>query len=167
MPKRRMRKVRESTAFTLGALAPTKAIVAAGPVMVQGGFITTSKIAWQLQGLTAGEGQGLFFGIADGQLSATEIEECLEAGGPTFEEEDPVAHRTDRRVRILDYIGPRGELNPSTTQVAGFHKYETRIAFSEEQSGWKWFAWNHNPSAITTGAQLRILGTHNVQWEVL
>ncbi len=165
MPQQTMAKVRENTSWSLGALVANTAVKVAGPTMIQGGFITTSEIATHITSLTAGEGESLFLGIADKQLSDAEIKESLEAGGPTFKKQDPQADHANRRVRILGQVGMiQSAIVPTNTQIGHWlGKLETRISFSEDNADWSWFVWNLG-STMTTGSTMRVLATHNIRW---
>ncbi len=165
MAEKSSHKVRETVSITLGTLSADDVVGQNGLTMLQGGFITTTDIAWVISGLTAGEGEGLFLGIADQQLSDAEIEESLEANGPTFSKQEPQAPRADRRVRTLGLIGPQAlNLTPTNTVFAGFMaKAETRLAFSEDGASWKWFV-QSLAVGTTTGASVSIQASHNVRW---
>ncbi len=162
--RKRMHKVREiNTSLSLGALAQFDVVGVAGLTMKHGGFITTTELAWRTAGLTAGEGRGLMLGIADQKLTDAEVEEALEANGPTYPKDSVPAAKADRRVRLLMDVGPKGELVSTTTEVSGYEKLETRISFTEDGAGWRWFAYNMGV-ALTTGASIVVQATHNVQW---
>ncbi len=159
-----MHKIREiNTSLSLGALAQFDVIGVVGLVMAHGGFITTTELAHRISGLTAGEGRGLVLGIAALPLTDAEIESALETNGPLFPKSEVKAASADRRVRLLKDIGPQGELVSTATEFSGFEKIETRLTFSEDGQGWRWFVYNMG-SSLTTGSAVALLATHNVQW---
>ncbi len=167
MPEKRMHKIRETVTITLGTLADLDVVGADSLAVTQNGYITTSDVIATLIGLTAGEGIGLVLGVADGQLSDAEIEETLEAQGPAFEGQRSQSERADRMVRILGLIGPQpSELVPNSTVFAHqFLRFKTNLSFSEDKAALaRWYIYNTRGNALTTGAQLELLLTHNVRW---
>ncbi len=163
---KKFRKVRKlESGFALGALAKNAVVViTTPPIMVQGGFVTKTNVMTHLSALTAGEGVGLILGLADSQLSGTEIEECLEAGGPTFQGQEPQDPRAQRKVRIVGHIGPEGELVPTTTVVSrAYPEFPSMMAFTEDSTGVRWFVYNLG-ATLTTGALLDLLYSHNIKF---
>ncbi len=163
--KTRMHKIREGpTTITLGALATNTAIIANGPSMVHGGFVTSSEIIAHLASITAGEGNGLMLRIASKRVDAAELEEAIEVNGPVFPKQDPEAHRADRVYRFIGHIGPQGELTPTSTRQTLFRdSYATRLAFDEDSGGWLWFCYNLG-AQLTTGGTIKVFAAHNVRW---
>ncbi len=164
---KKMDKTNEVLSITLGTVGALDVISQAGQAMTQNGFTTSTTIHALLTGLTAGEGEGLVLGVADGQLSAAEIEEFLEAAGPVFRGQKAQSELSSRMVRLIGLVGPKPTEIPVTgTQFAHFwDRWPTRIAFSEDKAAMhQWFVYNASAAALTTGATLRLVLLHNIRW---
>ncbi len=164
---KKMDKTNEVVSITLGTVGALDVIGAAGQPMTQNGFTTSTTILALLTGLTAGEGEGLCLGVADGQLSDAEIEAALESAGPVFKGQRAQSELSGRMVRLIGLVGPQPtELVAVGTQFAHFwDRWPTRIAFSEDKPAMHhWFVYNASPAALTTGATLRLVLLHNIRW---
>lgn len=95
--------------------------------------------------LEGGEaGDSLVFGIASSDLSALEIEQCLE--GAWVEESNRISQEiTERPVWILGKVNVLA--SPGDTPFQGEFKAETIRWTFHQQSGWQW--WVFNPSAAS------------------
>ncbi len=165
-PHQRMNKINETLTITLLGLGSLDVVTQGGLVTTQGGFCTSSQIMAFLDGLTVGEGQGLLLGVADGQLSASEIEEQIESQGPFFKGQTPQSEKAERMVRIVGEIGSRSsDLVPTLTEIVRFwRRFPTKLSFSEDKSNmFQWFIYNVG-NAITTGATCKLHLRHNVRW---
>ncbi len=129
--------------------------------MTQGGMATSGSVTVTRRGtITSGE-HGLIVGIADGQLSATEIEEAINDDGPTFREQVPQAERADRRVNVLGVFSG----NPAGETLQESKQFDVpRHSWSEERAGWQWFVVNDSGASYTTGQIVTFLATHVIQW---
>jgi len=162
-----MRKTNEALTITLGALVLEDVVGTGGQAMAQNGYCTSTTILARIDGLTAGEGGGLMLGVADGQLSAAEVEEYIEAQGPAFENQTDQSEKTKRMVRIVGQIGPEeSDIPPTLTGRAKFwDKYPTRMSFSEDKAAmFFWFVYNRSAATITTGATVKLTLLHNIRW---
>ncbi len=162
-----MDKINEVLTITLGALTLLDVIGQLGIQVTQNGFVTSTTILSSLIGLTSGEGTGLMLGVANGDLSDTEIEEAIEAQGPFFKGQTPQSENSRRMVRFIGPIGPQAHETPSTllTHFEFFDRFPTRIPFSEDKAGMlRWFIYNAGPASMTGGATCRLVLMHNVRW---
>ncbi len=160
-------RIRESATITAGALANDTTVVAASPAMTQSGAIVkTEYLSLKANAFTAGESNPLLIGIADGQLTAAEIAECLGVDGPTFHGEDPSEHRADRHVRVLAQIsveqgnGPAMLIQNGDALLLGV---DIKMGFTEEKA-WQWFLHNISGATLTTGGTVRIFAGHLIRW---
>ncbi len=75
--------IREGRAQAIGALAAATGFLIATKLATLERFrMLKSEVFASIIGLTGGEGTGLVFGLADGDLTLAEIEEAIELGGP-------------------------------------------------------------------------------------
>ncbi len=163
MAKQRMAKIRETVSIALGALASGSLTSGDGPLMTDGGFITSTELGVNHQSRDADD-PPVYFGIADKQLTDTEIEEALEVNGPTFKDQVPQVEHARRRVRMIGALIPLVASN--ALDVPAFAaKVETRMAWTEDTAGWKWWVYNRSGRAFTAGSTVDILATHNVRWD--
>ncbi len=160
--------LRENVAnAALGALASVDLVGITAAIVLQEDFrILKSEIICIISGLTAGEGEGLVFGMANGELSAAEIEECLEAIGP-LDRNDRVAH--ERAMRKVDTLGVLKQPSASSTEGSFENAQGGRIMTSTKRwtysdpEGYTYWIYNLGP-ALTTGATAQLLATHYGVW---
>lgn len=106
-------------------------------------------------GLTAGEEIGLILGLADGELSDAEIQECLQARPADANDHVPLerAHRPVWPVALLRNILAGGGTPKQILESEGV--WDKRWTFSDTE-GWKWFVYNITDTAPTGGITVRI-----------
>ncbi len=150
----------------LGALGSSAAVLFGGLALTEDFRLLKSEVVALVNNLTTTQGEGLIFGICNGELSATEVDECIEAAGPLDRNDRVSSERAMRNVKILGVLkknaGADGE---------GFFEDEggTRILRSKHRwtysnpEGWDWFIINIGGS-LTTGATLQIQATHYGVW---
>lgn len=138
----------QQTRTALGALAANDVITAAAAVAITEDFRMTKMEVfgfWK----DVGDEESIIIGLADAELSDAEIEECIEA--TPLDRNDHLnlerSHRPVWPVAILtnDNSG-NGSRTFSTTVVP-------RWTFSNAD-GWKWWAYNPDDAALTTGSEL-------------
>ncbi len=100
------KKLQIADALTLGALASGDVVSEALPsVLTQDRRISSVQLLWGVRGLTAGEGP-IDAGVAHGDYSAAEIEECLEATGSWSDTDKVAGEQANRLVRrIVTFSG--------------------------------------------------------------
>ncbi len=155
--KSRSKKASLSASLALGALAA--ADVASGSVggtLDQEIRISSAKLTWGLEQHTAGQGP-IVVGLADADLTAAEIEECLEATA-SFNIQNRVAReQATRPVRIVGiFNGQAGteslnDGNPIFTRC-GFHGVD-------DGSPIQIFALNKDQDVLTTGTSVVVTGS--------
>ncbi len=160
--------LRESTTLTIGAIASGAAAIAVTDITLTEDFrLMKSEINAHVIGLTSGEGAGLVFGIANGALSAAEIQAALIVDGPTGPSDRPAAEVAERRVKVLGMVR-KGTL-PDTEMAIEGHNGSLMIVHKgpwtyTNTDKWDWFLFNFSGGNITTGASVRILATHYGMW---
>ncbi len=114
-----------------------------------------------VEGLTAGDGEGLTIGIANGELTVAEIAECLIADGPSDRNDRIKQERAERFVKVFGLLNDLqhmfvGENGSRQMQV------KPRWTFSNPE-GWDYFIFNAG-SALTTGSTAKLLQTSYGLW---
>ncbi len=158
--------IREDTSFALGTIANKAAVQGTALAIVEDFRMLKSEVFAVVTGLTANEGEGLLIGIANGELSAAEVGEAINAGGPLNRND---AVRTERSLRFCNLFGAIQLDN--TTNIEGRFRGEygspmmiikPRWTFSDPE-GWHFFVYNQG-LALTTGATLRLNATNYGVW---
>ncbi len=117
-----------------------------------------------LTGLTVGQGGGLLFGIADGDLTLVEIEEALDRNGPLTRVDSDGMNVANRAVFITGVYEPRsldedeGLFRDKITDALILSS-KLRWRFHKTAS-WNYFVYNAG-TTITTGASVKI---HSKSW---
>ncbi len=114
-----------------------------------------------VEGLTAGDGEGLMIGIANGDLTVTEIAEAIIVDGPVNRNDRVKTERAERFVKVF------GLLNDLQHFFSGENggrqmNVKPRWTFSNPE-GWDFFIYNAG-SALTTGATAKLVGTYYGLW---
>ncbi len=152
----------------LGALAAQDAVSFAGPVITEDFRILKSEVYALVNALTTNEGHGLLFGIANGELSAAEVEEAIEASGPLDRNDRVPTERAERNVKVLGFID-NAELAATTRQFknpeGGNHLVSKHRWTYNNPEGWDWWIYNLGGS-LTTGSTLQLYATHFGIWVV-
>ncbi len=161
--------IRENTSQALGALAATAAIkVDPDAVMEEDFRMLKSEIFAQIEGLTAGEGVQLLFGIANGELTATEIGECLNTDGPVDRNDRANKEMAERFVKVLGmFTGDQGNQAIATEKTINTDGrpliVKPRWTFSNPE-GWAFFVYNQGADVLTTNATVRVIATNYGVW---
>ncbi len=162
--------VRENGTMTVGTLANHAAAVLAGPGITEDFRILKSEICFHMGGLTDQEGGGgLQFGIANGELSVTEIQDCLNVIGPLDRNDRSIVERAERHVKVLSY--GRRDVDSTSGEVIHFDgeggspiiTSKFRWTYSDPE-GWQWFVFNNIGATVTTGAVGQLQATHYGVW---
>ncbi len=151
----------------LGALAGEDVVKVASDITLAEDFrILKSEITAMVIGLTAGEGDGLVFGMANGELTAAEVEESLEADGPLNRNDAVATARALRKVKTLGFSVAAPNAN---TVMLIQNENGGRLITSKDRwtysdpEGWDYWVYNLG-STLTTGATMQLLATHYGVW---
>lgn len=160
--------LREDTVITVGALPTGSAVIQAGLPMEQDVFITRSDIFVTLKLANADQYNGGFlFGIADGNLNAVAIAECLEADGPLFDRDSDRDILARKRVQLIGALAPVSVLRPTEDNGASLiwdFKHNTRMKFTEDGGSWNWFVYNLSGETPISGVLFGVLAQHHARW---
>ncbi len=161
--------IREDLTQALGALANNTAIAFSNGLkdtMEEDFRILKSEIWAHIDLLTAGQGEGLLLGIANGELSVAEIAETLNLDGPVDRNDRVAQEQATRWVKILgtydmrDITAVSGKLRD---KYGGFMiESKDRWTYSNPE-GWQFFIFNDG-IALATGANVRMVVTHYGVW---
>ncbi len=150
----------------LGALAAKDVVAFQGPAIAEDFRILKSEVYAIVNALTTNEANGLLFGIANGELSAAEIEECIEAQGPLNANDRVATERAMRNVKILGM----GHAEPEAgTEVTFENEHGGPLLLNKHRwtyhnpQGWDWFIYNIGGS-LTTGGLLQLVASHYGLW---
>ncbi len=159
--------IREERSQSLLTLADTTALLIGTKLAIADDFrMLKSEVQCSFVGGTAGDTEGLLIGIADGDLTASEISSAITINAP-LDANDIVGSNIAERFNVLFgglVLGPnltegtfRGEGNSQMMHV------KPRWTFGTTKS-WNWFIFNNTGSPLTTGASVRILAKSFGVW---
>lgn len=136
---------------SLGTLAATTALSCTGAPALTEDFRVTKLDYWMaVDGLAGGE--RILVGMADGELSISEIEEALESG-PIDRNDNAVLEQSHRPVWPLEILQGTSTVVEGKTVAQG--SVTPRWTFGDADS-WEWWVYNLESGALTTGADLKI-----------
>ncbi len=130
--------------------------------------MTRAELAVSVDGFVANELEKLQFGLANGELTVTEIGECLTVDGPTGANDRVGAERAERFVNIYSMLTPSVTAtqewfrNPSGGPII---VVKPNWTFNDSQV-WEWFVYNDAAAVATTGATVRLLATIYGVWVI-
>ncbi len=111
-------------------------------------WLSSMDIRSALRNVTVGEGP-IVYGVAHGDYTAAEIEECLEAVGSWDRSDQIAVEQANRKVRT---IGVFGAILAEETLNNGNPK-RVRLGFIlEDGQTLQMWAWNKSGATLTTGA---------------
>lgn len=154
--------LRSKETVALVTLAADTAIKLTSNISIAEDFRMLRAEVWaHVDGLTAGEGDGLTIGIANGDLSVTEIAEALLVDGPVNRNDRVKQERAERFVKVF---GSLNDLQHLFRGENGGHMLivKPRWTFANPE-GWDLFIFN-NGLALTTGATVRLIATYYGLW---
>ncbi len=154
-----LRRVRIAHAGTVGALASADVVANA--------FVDAATDTYRLMSLDASFAwsnkaeidDGMEFGIAAGDYTAAEIEECLEANGSINSGDRIAREQANRLVRSIGTFGSSGALDNSGVVFADGRKVKTRlnwlVPIGKQPKIW---IRNGSGTVYTTGSQILVNG---------
>ncbi len=151
--------IRESRTQALSTLAVSTALLIGTKLVTLERFrMIKCEIFATIFGATTGELAGMRLGLADGDLSLTEIDECIEVNGPLGPNDQISDARAQRPVWEIGQskaasVGGADVLITNENNGAMMSK-TIRWTFSRTKS-WNWFIYNLG-TAPTTGATVNI-----------
>ena len=145
---------------TLGALANFRDVVAA---LTHGARVISLRGSLSIHGVTAGDGPWLV-GIANADLSATEILEYLNLDGPLTPSDIEGAERASRGrfIRTLGIVTPRGDGTTGGMYIPD--KSMAGLRIPEDSGGISLWGLNLGQS-MTTGATMVFAGQFYLEWD--
>ncbi len=160
--------IREVVDLSVGALAGRAAVLAPSSVALVEDFrILKTELFATVVGLDAGEGEGLLLGMANGNLTAAEIEASIETQGPLGPSDRILQESAERQFHIL------GEFRHivAVTDLVFIGKSEWSAGVKDifrwtytDTDGWTYFLYLNSPASIATGWNLAIQATHYGVW---
>ncbi len=147
--------IKESRPQVLGALANAVTILVGTKLDTLERFrILKTEVFATVTGLTSGEGTGLLFGLADGDLTLAEIDASIEADGPLGPNDQQGEEVSMRPVWIMGAIDRETGTEAIFENEQGGHKLTLNPRWTFARSkGWNWFVYNLG-ATITTGATI-------------
>ncbi len=134
--------------LALGALASRDLVVIAGPTQVVGGTLVSTKTVHAI--LSPDQFDGPFLiGVATGNITAAELEQAIENGGPSGP-----AHATGtevasrfRHIRTLGVLDARdgAGVQPFTLWL----DMAIKLGWAEQDGGWNWWIYNLGPDLVS------------------
>lgn len=158
--------IRDNSAIALSTLGGETAIVITTDITWGEDFrLLKSEFMAIVEGLTSAEGRGLVIGIADGELTAIEIAECLQADGPGDRNDNEANERATRPVWLIGALDISGQtIGRFRGSMGSFlMEWKKRWTFSNPE-GLEFFVYNQSGTALTTGATVRVDATHYGVW---
>ncbi len=157
--------IRERTTITLGTLGANTALKQDSPLAILEDFrMIKSEIFASLDGATSVEGDGqIIIGIANDELTAAEIAECLTVDGP-LNRNDRVAEEQVMRAVFPLFAIPFKTL-ASQQGIHDNRPFEDTIRWTfSNPEGWTLFAFNMGSSALTTGGVIQLVNKYYGVW---
>ncbi len=160
--------IRDNDQITLGALNANAAIKQANPLVLAEDFrVLKSEHFLTMESATFVAGDGpIVVGIANNELTAAEIAECLNTDGPLNRNDRGNTENAMRAVFPfiqLDFI-QKSSAGGATEINLGKAVVDTHRWTYSDPEGFTLFAFNHGGSALTTGGILRNLSTYYGVW---
>ena len=156
----------QATQALLTLAANTALIIATGDLTITEDFrMLKSRIAAHVDTLTAGDGEGLMLGIANGNLSVAEIAAVMQLDGPADFSDRINEEVAERFVYVISQISESLGVNAVFKNENGGPIIEIKPRWSfSNTDGWNFFVYNDGGGAFTTGAVVRLIMTHYGVW---
>jgi len=160
--------IREDQDQAIGTLANrTVLLLGTKLVMAEDFRMLKSELSIVSTGVAVNELDGMMLGIAQGDLSITEIKEALEVSGPTSRGKRAQQEQAERFVKLIGMFVNEGGSEVAVvcydleTGAPGI-RAKPRWTFSNS-TGWNFFLYNLGV-APTSGATARMVATHFGVW---
>ncbi len=159
--------IRETDSLALTTIGALTAKIFAGLTLGEDFRSMKIELVAHVDGITAGEGNGLMLGIANGELSATEITECINADGPLDRNDRAQQEEAERFCKTF----AAAALQTATASVFVFQgefgnpflTVKPNWTFSNPE-GWSFFVFNNDAAGLTIGAVVHLAATHYGVW---
>ncbi len=159
----------DGTGSDLGALANNDmGLLAAGPQVTEDFRMLKNELLSFISGLTAGEGLGLWLGIAQGGLTLSEIEGAIESNGPlddhNMSEEEVVLKPVwvigrIEKLALSDVEAIFVDAMTGSPLITSKHRW----TYGDNASGWNYFVYNLGV-ALTSGSTIKLMGRSFGVW---
>ncbi len=150
--------IRETRAHSVGALAQVVTLLDTKLATLERFRMLKNETVATIVGVTAGEGVGLYLGLADGDFTAAEIEAAIESNGPLGPNAAPEEELAER---FMMWLGAADFVEDAATEALFLNEKGgylmtsiPRWTFSRTKS-WNFFLYNIGV-ALTTGATLNL-----------
>ncbi len=150
--------IRESRSQALGSVAQVVVLIGTNLATLERFRTLKTEVFAAITGLTAGEGVGLYLGLADGAFTAAEIEAAIESNGPLGPNETTEEELAERYMTMLGHLDVS---DPASTEAifknennGGMMTANPRWTFARTKS-WNFFVYNIG-AAITTGSSVNL-----------
>lgn len=155
-----LRKVRVATNVTIGALAAFGLVKGTMiPASANPYRIVSAKLAYQVVDIGAEIDDGHEIGLAHGDYTATEIEECVEATGSIDIGDKLLQEQADRLVRSIGFaiqIGANIDASAAVNEGRPIKtKLNWKVGIGDTVDAW---IRNGSDTVWTTGSTLAIIG---------
>ncbi len=152
---------------SLGAITTGLAVLFNTLTMQENFRLLKSEVVAGITGGDAGEAEGVILGIANGELSATEVGGCLRSLGPVDRNDRLRQESAERQCHVIGVAVKAGIAN---TEVI-FHDKNSNAPMCVDKfpwtysdpEGWQFFVYNQGP-AVATGSNLYLQATHYGVW---
>ncbi len=156
--------LREFVSIDLGTLAGSTVVKASANLVLQDDFriLKTEYLAFMEEDL-ADDGEAVFFGIADNELSIAEIAELLVLSGPLDRNDRLSTERAERPVWNCGLF--KGVALPVLNNGMLIERSGKPWTFSNPE-GWTWYAFNPTAAALgdANASAIKIMATHYGVW---
>ncbi len=161
--------ISEKRGQALGALATDTAIIVGTKLAITEDFrMLKNELLSFISGLTAGEGLGLWLGIAQGGLTLSEIEGAIESNGPlddhNMSEEEVVLKPVwvigrIEKLALSDVEAIFVDAMTGSPLITSKHRW----TYGDNASGWNYFVYNLGV-ALTSGSTIKLMGRSFGVW---
>ncbi len=160
--------IRERQTIALGGLADDAAIKLSALVMEEDFRMLKSEIMCVINNLTTLEGQGLYLGIANNELTVAEIAAAIVTGGPLNRNDRGTVETAMRNVKLFAALAAQAFATQVERQMVNesggpLITIKHRWTYSDPE-GWCWFVFNGTGAALTTGASVELTATSFGVW---
>ncbi len=162
--------IRETIDQSIGAMASRVVILVPSAVVLEEDFrMLKTELFATVVGLDAGEGEGLLLGMANGNLTALEIEASIEAQGPKGPSDRVIQELAERQFHMLGefrhIVAVTDLVFIGNSEWSAGVKSKFRWTYTDTDK-WTFFLYLNSPASIATGWNLAIQASHYGVWLV-